>query len=250
MLIPHEFTHSWNGKFRRPYGEDVHSSTAPQSADLIWVYEGLTEYLGDVLMVRAGFRSFAAWRHDLLGQASSMRYGTGREWESLADTALVAPYTYVQGAGTALHSINDVYYESELVWLEAAGWKLTSGEKPEIPSLGMLDYRLTFGAYFTSAGQIAGVIPGSLAERAGMEDGMKALGVNGSLFTMAVLQEAVRATKGSRAPLDLLVAHENKYRTLRIEGLNGERFPVLQRDPARPDLLSAITARVAIPLNR
>ena len=43
MLIPHEFTHSWNGKFRRPYGEDVHSNAAPQSADLIWVYEGLTE---------------------------------------------------------------------------------------------------------------------------------------------------------------------------------------------------------------
>ena len=57
MLIPHEFAHSWNGKFRRPYGQDVRSSIAPQSADLIWVYEGLTEYLGDVYMVRSGFRA-------------------------------------------------------------------------------------------------------------------------------------------------------------------------------------------------
>ncbi|MCW3097706.1 MAG: hypothetical protein JWL77_3324 [Chthonomonadaceae bacterium] len=320
MLIPHEFTHSWNGKFRRPYGEDAHSNTTPQSADLIWVYEGLTEYLGDVLMVRAGFRSFDAWRHDLLREAVGMRDGTGQEWESLADTALVAPYTYVQGTGTALRGVNDVYFESELIWLEAdaiirreskgtrtmddfcrlffggpnrgpevipyrrqevidalqrvqpydwdrfihdrfyappkglpiqgfemAGWKLASSATPEIPFTGLLDYRLTLGAYLTAAGQIGRVTPGSLAERAGMEDGMKVLGVNGALFTVARMQEAVRATRTNKTPLELLVANENKYRTIRIEGLNGERFPILVRDPARPDLLSAITSPLQPP---
>jgi len=314
MLIPHEFTHSWNGKFRRPYGEDAHSNTAPQSADLIWVYEGLTEYLGDVLMVRSGFRSFDSWRHDLLRQTAGMRYGAGQQWQSLADAALAAPFTYVQGVGTALRSVNDVYYEGELVWLEAdaiirresrgtktlddfcrlffggpnrgpevipytrqdvisalqrtqpydwnrfihdrfyappkglptqgfeaAGWKLTSSDMPETPIQGVLDYRLTFGIYTTTTGRIA-VLPGSLAERSGLEDGMTLLGVNGSLFTLARLQEAVRATRTNRAPMELLVSNENRYQTIKIAGLNGEQFPVLIRDPARPDLFSAIVA--------
>ena len=70
--------------------------------ELLWVYEGLTEYLSDVLMVRSGFRAPVAWRRDLLGRIASMRMGQGREWQSLADVALVAPYTYVHGTGTAL----------------------------------------------------------------------------------------------------------------------------------------------------
>ena len=119
MLIPHEYTHSWNGKFRRPYGEDAHSNGEPQSADLIWVYEGLTEYLSDVLMVRSGFRSFEGWRRDLLARIATVRFGTGEDWQTLADTALVAPYTYVQGTGTGLRGVNDIYYESEMIWLEA-----------------------------------------------------------------------------------------------------------------------------------
>jgi predicted metalloprotease with PDZ domain len=318
MLIAHEFTHSWNGKFRRPYGQDVASSVAPQSADLIWVYEGLTEYLSDVLMVRSGFRSFAGWRHDLTARASGMRFGQGRDWESVADAALVAPYTYVQGAGTALRGVGDVYYESELAWLEAdaiirreskgarslddfcrlffgglnrgpeivrytrqdvadalqrtqpydwngfirrrfyappsglptagleaAGWKLTFADRADAPSPGQLDYRFTLGAAISATGRIGGVVPGSAADRAGLEDGMTLLGVDGSLFTPTRLQDAVRATKGRKAPVELLVADDSRYRTVRLDGLDGERFPALTRDPARPDLLAAITAPTA-----
>ncbi len=315
MLIPHEYTHSWNGKFRRPYGQDVHSSIAPQSADLIWVYEGLTEYLGDVLMVRAGFRSQEAFRRDLSGRVAGLRFGQGRNWESLADTALVAPYTYIQGTGTALRSVSDVYYEGEMAWLEAdaiirresrgarslddfcrlffggpnrgaevipytrkeiaealqrtqpydwetfiqtrfygppkglpsggveaAGWKLSFGDAQEPSFTGFLDYRHTFGATITATGRIGGIVPGSAAERAGLEDGMTILGVNGSLFTTVRLQEAVRGTKGKKTPIELLISDESKYRTVRLEGVDGERFPSLVRDPAKPDLLSAIFA--------
>jgi len=323
MLIPHEFTHSWNGKFRRPYGQDVHSSVAPQSADLIWVYEGLTQYLGDVLMVRSGFRTPAAFRRDLMSRAADLRFGQGRDWESIADTALVAPYTYTQGAGTALRSVNDVYYEGELAWLEAdaiirreshgarslddfcrlffggpnrgpevigytrkdivealqrtqpydweaflqarfysppakappaagleaAGWRLVFGDSPSGPAAtiapALLDYRHTFGAVVTGAGRIAGVVPGSAAERAGLEDGMTLLGVDGELFTPARLRAAIRGTHGSKRPVELLVANENRYRTVRLEGLDGERFPSLVRDPAKPDLLAEILAPAA-----
>ena len=315
MLIPHEFAHSWNGKFRRPYGQDVHSSVAPQSADLIWVYEGLTEYLGDVLMVRAGFRAQDALRQDLTSRVAGMRFGQGRDWESLADAALVAPYTYIHGTGTALRSVSDVYYEGEMAWLEAdaiirresqgarslddfcrrffggpnrgpevmsytrkdvvealqrtqaydwdafiqarfyappkglpsegveaAGWKMAFGEAPLSPIATLVDYRHTVGATIGSTGRLMSVVAGSAAERAGLEEGMTLLGVNGSLFTLARLQEAVRGTKGKKAPLELLVSDENKYRSLRLEGLDGERFPSLVRDPSRPDLLSAIFA--------
>jgi hypothetical protein len=76
---------------------------------------------------------------------------------------------------------------------------------------------------------------------------MTLLGVNGSLFTLARLQEAVRATKGHKAPLELLISDESKYRTVRLDGLDGERFPVLVRDPLRPDLLSAIVAPATVP---
>lgn len=118
-LIPHEYVHSWNGKFRRPYGENPKTNTAPQSADLIWVYEGLTEYLGEVLMVRAGFRSFEDWRKDMAPRVVDMRLGPGRDWQSLADAATAAGHTYVHGSGTSLRSTADVYYESALIWLEA-----------------------------------------------------------------------------------------------------------------------------------
>ncbi len=119
MLIPHEYVHSWNGKFRRPYGENPASASAQQSADLIWVYEGLTQYLGDVLMVRSGFRTAAAFRNDLLARASRMRFGIGRSWQSLADASLAAPYIYTKGTGSSMRSVNDIYYEGELAWFEA-----------------------------------------------------------------------------------------------------------------------------------
>ena len=315
MLIPHEFTHSWNGKYRRPYGEDARTNTTPQSADLIWVYEGLTQYLGDVLMVRSGFRSMDAWRREMLPRAVTLRFGQGREWQSLADTAIVTPFTDSQGPGTAMRSINDVYYEGELTWLEAdaiirreskgarslddfcriffggankgpeivrytrkdvvealnrtqpydwagfiqtrfygppkgmpvagfeaAGWTLSFRDAPEGPIFGLPDYRHTFGALIAVTGAVQDVVANSLAERAGLEVRMEVLGVNGSLFTAARLQAAVQATKGGKTPLELLVASEGKYRIIHIEGIDGERYPVLTRDPSRPDLLTAITA--------
>ena len=57
-LLPHEFTHSWNGKFRRPAGLVPDGKDGgyggPMKGDLLWVYEGLTEYLGQVLAPRSG----------------------------------------------------------------------------------------------------------------------------------------------------------------------------------------------------
>ena len=54
-LLPHEFTHSWNGKYRRPIGLATPDYATPQKGDLLWVYEGMTQYWGNVLAARSAF---------------------------------------------------------------------------------------------------------------------------------------------------------------------------------------------------
>src|SRR5262249_14214406 len=64
-LLPHEYTHSWNGKYRRPAGlmpDDFHT---PADTSLLWVYEGMTQYLGWVLTARSGLRTVEASLDDL-----------------------------------------------------------------------------------------------------------------------------------------------------------------------------------------
>ena len=87
-LLAHEFTHSWNGKYRRPdklYQKDF---ATPQQGELLWVYEGMTEYLGNVLATRSGLRSQAAYRDMLALTAAQQDYRSGREWRSTDDTAI------------------------------------------------------------------------------------------------------------------------------------------------------------------
>jgi predicted metalloprotease with PDZ domain len=61
-LLPHEFVHSWNGKYRRPDDLQVPNYQDPERTDMLWVYEGLTEYLGNVLASRSGLRTRAEFR--------------------------------------------------------------------------------------------------------------------------------------------------------------------------------------------
>jgi predicted metalloprotease with PDZ domain len=118
-LLPHEYVHSWNGKHRRPTGLVSDTFNSPLSTDLLWVYEGLTEYLGEVLMVRSGFRSPDRWRGDLLGSALGQSDRMDRAWQPLADVATAYPLLEVSGFSPALRGTNDVYYESMHHWLEA-----------------------------------------------------------------------------------------------------------------------------------
>ena len=118
-LLPHEFVHSWNGKYRRPYGLVTTSFNKALSTDLLWVYEGLTEYLGEVLMVRSGFYPFEAEREHLRQQITSLDSRTARTNQSLRDAALAYPLVASKGDGRRLRLSNDVYFESALHWLEA-----------------------------------------------------------------------------------------------------------------------------------
>jgi predicted metalloprotease with PDZ domain len=72
-LLPHEYVHSWNGKFRRPADLATPDYQQPMQDDLLWVYEGLTNYLGFVLTARSGLLTADQDRDDLAITAAAPR---------------------------------------------------------------------------------------------------------------------------------------------------------------------------------
>jgi predicted metalloprotease with PDZ domain len=117
-LLPHEYVHSWNGKYRRP--ADLATSDYQQAMqdDLLWVYEGLTNYLGTVLAARSGLLTAEQSRDDLALTAAELDHTPGRTWRNLQDTADAAPQLYF--APQAWHSWRrsvDFYDEDTLNWL-------------------------------------------------------------------------------------------------------------------------------------
>jgi predicted metalloprotease with PDZ domain len=131
-LLPHEFTHSWNGKYRRPAGLATSNYQKPMEGDLLWVYEGLTQYAGDVLAARSGIWTPEQYRGMLAVDAASFDYWPGRTWRNLQDTATDAQVLYNAGGGwDNWRRGADFYGESELVWLDVDTTirKITSGKK-------------------------------------------------------------------------------------------------------------------------
>jgi predicted metalloprotease with PDZ domain len=119
-LLPHEYVHSWNGKYRRPAGLATGNYDTPMRGELLWVYEGLTEYLGMVLSGRSGLENPADARDNWADIAAEMQYRKGREWRPLADTATAAQIGYTQLAEWKDRTrATDFYVESALLWLEA-----------------------------------------------------------------------------------------------------------------------------------
>ena len=118
-LLPHEFVHSWNGKYRRPADLATSDYHQPMKDDLLWVYEGLTEYLGEVLTARSGLRNMQQSREDLARIATEIGASPGREWRPLQDTADDASVLY--NADTDWQNWRrgtDFYEEGELLWLD------------------------------------------------------------------------------------------------------------------------------------
>ncbi len=118
-LLPHEYVHSWNGKFRRPADLWTPNFNVPMKDDLLWVYEGLTQYLGEVLTARSGIRNPEQYREDLAITAAQMDKRPGRTWRPLQDTADEAQILYyAPGAWRAWRRGTDFYPEGLLIWLD------------------------------------------------------------------------------------------------------------------------------------
>jgi predicted metalloprotease with PDZ domain len=119
-LLPHEMTHSWNGKYRRPEGLATGGFDKPMKGDLLWVYEGLTNYLGEVLAARSGLWSQADYRDSLAITAAQLDRESGRTWRPLEDTAVAAQLLYeAPDEYTEYRRSVDYYPEGSLIWLEA-----------------------------------------------------------------------------------------------------------------------------------
>jgi predicted metalloprotease with PDZ domain len=119
-LLSHEMVHTWNGKYRRPDIQAIGRFDTPMRGDLLWVYEGLTTYLGQILAPRAALITPQDYREMLALTAAEQEATRGREWRPLLDTAVAAQILYDAHADWSLRRRSvDFYPESELLWLEA-----------------------------------------------------------------------------------------------------------------------------------
>ncbi|MBS0277550.1 MAG: M61 family metallopeptidase [Proteobacteria bacterium] len=118
-LLAHEFTHSWNGKFRRPADLWTPNFNVPMRDSLLWVYEGQTQFWGYVLATRAGLWNKQMGLDALADVAAVYALRPGRKWRNVADTTndpiiahrAPAPWRDWQRS-------EDYYSEGQLVWTE------------------------------------------------------------------------------------------------------------------------------------
>ena len=321
-LLPHEFVHSWNGKYRRPSGLATGGFDTPMKGDLLWVYEGLTNYLGEILAPRSGLWSPEDYRESLAETAASLDTESGRTWRPLEDTAIAAQVLYGTGEDYAEYRRSvDYYPEGTLIWLEAdvlirhlsngakslndfcrafhggpggapalktytfedvvaglqsvqpydwaeflntrlhstgphaplggvenGGWKLIyNGVRSEFwkameEERKLIDLAYSIGLKVKEDGTIVDVALGRPAQKAGIAPASKLIAVNNRQFKATILREAVQKTATSTEPLELLTKVGEFYEVHRIDYHGGERYPHLERDTAKPDLLSTIIA--------
>lgn len=130
--LSHELSHSWCGKYRRPQGLAFTDFQHPENSELLWVYEGLDQYLGYVLNGRCGLFSATNARQQFVHTAAVEAVRSGRKWRPLRDTAIDnGPLRDATAAWTSWRRTQDYYLEGALIWLEADATirRLSSGKK-------------------------------------------------------------------------------------------------------------------------
>lgn len=150
-LLGHEYTHSWNGKFRRPADLWTPNFNVPMRGDLLWVYEGLTEYWGYVLTARSGLRTPAQTRDLIADIAANFEASRGRDWRPLVDTTnqpIISqrrPVTWPSWLRG-----EDYYMEGLLVWLDAdTKIRQLSGGSKSLDDFARTFYGIDNGSYIT-----------------------------------------------------------------------------------------------------
>jgi predicted metalloprotease with PDZ domain len=123
-LLTHEFSHSWNGKYRRPFDlqQPDFNRPFPEHTELLWQYEGMNQYMGDILAFRCGIKGKASDYPEYLAAIyADMAYEPGRNTEPIIDLTTGAPYFYATGGeyGSLRRNAGDFYTEGELMWLDA-----------------------------------------------------------------------------------------------------------------------------------
>lgn len=148
-LLPHEYTHSWNGKFRRPAGQNVANFNVPLQNSLLWVYEGQTQYWGKVLAVRSGLISAAGMRDAFAATAARYDNMQGRAWRAMQDTVNDPIVAGRRALGwSSWQRSEDYYSEGMLVWLDVdTKMRELSGEKHSLDDFARAFYGINNGSF-------------------------------------------------------------------------------------------------------
>ncbi len=319
-LIGHEYAHSWNGKYRRPAGLATPDFEQPMHGELLWVYEGLTQYLGKVLPARSGLWTPEDFREAMAAVAAEMENQSGRAWRPLVDTAVAVQFTYPSPRAWMNYRRRvDYYDEGSLVWLDAdvlirtrsngklslddfckrfhggqdsapavkpytfddivntlnevmpydwrgflnarinavnphapiagitnGGWKIVYTDKPNTEiriadhARKSIDLSYSLGMLLKEDGTVMDVNPNLAAFKAGMAPGMKIVSINGRAWSTDVLHDAIASSKTNTAPIELVVENGSFSETYKVDYHGGERYPHLERDNSKPDLIGEV----------
>jgi predicted metalloprotease with PDZ domain len=148
-LLPHEYSHSWNGKFRRPADLWTPNYNVPMRGSLLWVYEGQTQYWGLVLAARSGLLTVRQTLDALASTAATYDHRIGREWRALQDTttdpiaALRRPLAF-----RSWERSEDYYFEGQLIWLDVDTLiRQQSGDKKSLDDFARAFFGVADGSY-------------------------------------------------------------------------------------------------------
>ena len=142
--------------------------------------------------------------------------------------------------------VYDIAPRAPLGGIENGGWKLVyTNEPPALLKIRegqrkMTDMNYSLGFSLGSDGGIGDVIPGSPADKIGIFQGMKLVAVDGHAWSAKILRDAVKSATTNAAPIELLTVHNDFYKTYKLNYRGGEKYPVLVRDAAKPDLIADI----------
>jgi predicted metalloprotease with PDZ domain len=122
-LLTHEFSHSWNGKYRRPFDlqQPNFNEPHPEHTELLWQYEGMNQYMGDLLAFRCGIKGKPSDYPEYFAFIyAQMAYEPGRLTEPIIDLTTGAPYFYANGGdySSLRRTSGDFYTEGELMWVD------------------------------------------------------------------------------------------------------------------------------------
>ena len=319
-LMGHEYVHSWNGKYRRPVGLATPDFEQPMRAELLWVYEGLTQYLGKVLPARSGLWTSEDFRDAMAAVGAQMENQSGREWRPLVDTATAVQFTYPSDRAWMNYRRRvDYYDEGSLIWLDAdvlirtrsngklsledfcrrfhggqdsapalktytfddvvntlnevmpydwrsflnarvnainphapiggitnGGWKLVYTDKPNTQirigdhARKSIDLTFSLGVLLKEDGTVMDVDPNLVAFKSGIAPGMKIVAVNGRGWSSELLQEAIASSRNNTTPIEVVVENGSFRETYKLNYHGGARYPHLERESAKPDVISDV----------
>ena len=142
--------------------------------------------------------------------------------------------------------IYDIAPHAPVGGIENGGWRLayTNEFSPVLKireaQRKFTDMSYSLGVVIGTDGGISDVLPGTPADRAGIAPGMQLVAVNGRAWSAKILRDAVESAVTNNAPIELLVVQDDYYQTRKVDYHGGEKYPVLERDASRPDLLGEI----------